>query len=55
MTQALSDARCWRDFKLRLCPSMAGIELRKDGGFYEAKIDEAASRPAQFLFHALPR
>jgi len=55
MTQALSDARCWRDFKVRLCPSMAGIELRKDGEFYEAKIDEAASRPAQFLFHALPR
>ena len=55
MSEALKDARCWRDFKVRLCPSMAGIELRKDGGFYEAKLDETASRPAQFLFHSLPR
>ena len=55
MTEALNDARCWRDFKVLLCPSMAGIELRKDGGFYEVKLDEAASYPAQFLFHPLPR
>jgi hypothetical protein len=55
MSEALTDARCWRDFKVRLCPAMAGIELRKDGGFYEATLDEAASRPAQFLFHSLPR
>ena len=55
MTEALNDARCWREFKVRLCPAMAGIELRKDGGFYEAKLDETASRPAQFLFHSLPR
>jgi hypothetical protein len=55
MTEALNDARCWGDFKVRLCPSMAGIELRKDGGFYEVRLDETASRPAQFLFHSLPR
>ena len=55
MTEALNDDRCWRDFKVRLCPAMAGIELRKDGGFYEAKLDEAASCAAQFRFHPLPR
>jgi hypothetical protein len=55
MSEALKDARCWRDFKVRLCPAMAGIELRKDGGYYEVKLDETASRPAQFLFHSLPR
>ena len=54
MTQALNDARCWRDFKVRLCPAMAGIELRKDGGFYEVQIDETASQPAQFRFRPLP-
>jgi hypothetical protein len=55
MSEALKAARCWRDFKVRLCPALAGIELRKDGGFYEVRLDEVASRPAQFLFHSLPR
>ena len=55
MSEALNDARCWRDFKVRLCPAIAGIELLKDGGFYEAILDEAASWPAQFRFHSLPR
>jgi len=55
MTEALNDARCWGNFKVRLCPAMAGIELRKDGGYYEVTLDETASRPAQFLFHSLPR
>jgi len=55
MTEALNDARCWREFNVRLCPAMAGIELRKDGGYYEVNLDETASRPAQFLFHSLPR
>jgi hypothetical protein len=54
MSEALNGARCWRDFKVRLCPSIAGIELRKDGGYYEVKIEEDASRPAQFRFHSLP-
>jgi len=54
MSEALNDARCWRDFKVRLCPAMAGIELRKDGGYLEVRIEEEALRPACFLFHALP-
>jgi hypothetical protein len=54
MSEALNDARCWRDFKVRLCPAMAGIELLKDGGYYEVKIEEDALRPACFHFHALP-
>jgi hypothetical protein len=55
MSQALSEARCWREFKTRLCPSLAGIELLKDGGYCELRIDEKASRPAEFHFHPLPR
>jgi hypothetical protein len=40
---------------VRLCPSLAGIELLKDGGYYTVELDEAAQRPAQFEFHRLKR
>ena len=55
MSQALNEARCWREFKVKLCPSLAGIELLKDGGYCELCIDEHASRPAEFHFRRLPR
>ena len=55
MSHALSQARCWRQFKARLCPSIAGIELLKDGGYCELRIDECASQPAQFHFCPLRR
>ena len=52
---ALNEARHWRQFNVRLCPSLSGIELLKDGGFYTASLDLTAERPAQFQFHPLPR
>ncbi len=55
MTTALSEARHWRPFKVRLCPSLAGIELLKDGGYYTVEIDQGAVLPAKFTFHPLPR
>jgi hypothetical protein len=55
MSTALSEGRHWRPFKVRLCPSLAGIELLKDGGYYTVELDEAAERPAQFEFHRLKR
>ena len=55
MTTALHHARQWRPFNVRLCPSLAGIELLKDGGYYSAKIDWEARQPAQFQFHRLAR
>ena len=55
MTTALHNARQWRPFNVRLCPSLAGVELLKDGGYYSAKIDWEARQPAQFQFHPLPR
>ena len=55
MSTALRDARCWRQFQVRLCPSLAGIELLKDGGFLTADLDEEAQRPVRFAFHPLPR
>ena len=55
MSHALNEARCWREFKTRLCPSIAGIELLKDGGYCELRIDEGASRPVEFHFRPLRR
>jgi 3',5'-cyclic AMP phosphodiesterase CpdA len=55
MSGALNEARCWRAFKPRLCPSIAGIELLKDGGDCEVRIDESAALPAEIYFHRLGR
>ena len=55
LSTALNQARHWRAFRVRLCPSLAGIELLKDGGFYTAQLDPEAKRPIQFHFHPLPR
>ena len=55
MSRALNEARCWRQFSVRLCPAIAGIELLKDGGYCELLIDENASQPARFRFHPIAR
>jgi len=55
MSRALNEAGCWREFKVRLCPSMAGIELLKDGGYCEMQIDEAAQRACEFHVRPLRR
>jgi Calcineurin-like phosphoesterase len=55
LSAALRQARHWRPFKVRLCPSLAGIELLKDGGYLTADLDPAAQQPARFKFHHLPR
>jgi len=55
ITAALHEAHCWWPFRVRLCPSLSGIELLKDGGYYTVEIDPAANRPAKFTFHPLPR
>ena len=55
LSSALSEARHWRPFKVRLCPALAGIELLKDGGYLTAKLDLEAAQPAQFQFHPVPR
>jgi len=55
MTIALNEARKWKEFKVRLCPALAGIELLNDGGFLTAELDVKACAPARFQFHPLPR
>jgi hypothetical protein len=53
LSTALSAARYWRPFHVRLCPALAGIELLKDGGYCTAELDPEALRPARFRFHRL--
>jgi hypothetical protein len=55
MSAALNEARLWRPFNVKLCPSLAGIELLKDGGYFTVKLDADVRFPAQFQFHPLKR
>lgn len=55
MSSAINEAKHWKPFCVRLCPSLAGIELLNDGGYYTVKLDEAAEKRAEFLFHPLKR
>jgi hypothetical protein len=55
LSGALHEARHWKPFHVRLCPSLAGIELLKDGGFLTARLDPEARQPIRFEFHRLPR
>ena len=50
LSTALREARRWADFKILLCPSPAGLQLFKDGGYLTASIDPSGLRPAAFEF-----
>jgi len=54
-TAALSKARSWKPFKIKLCPALAGIELLNDGGYFTVQLDLTGKRKAEFTFHPLPR
>ncbi len=47
LSTALSQARLWRPFHVRLCPALAGIQLLKDGGYCTIELDPEARQPAQ--------
>jgi hypothetical protein len=55
LSTALSQARRWRAFHVRLCPALAGIELLKDGGYCTLELDPEARRPPCFRFHPIHR
>jgi hypothetical protein len=55
LSSALREARYWKPFRVRLCPSLAGIELLKDGGYLTATLDPGIARPARFEFSAVAR
>lgn len=54
MSSALREARLWEPFKVLLCPALAGIELRKDGGYYLLQFERTAAQPPRFIFRPLP-
>ncbi|PAW76008.1 MAG: hypothetical protein B9S33_21235 [Pedosphaera sp. Tous-C6FEB] len=51
MSTALNRAKIWRAFNVRLCPSLTGIQLMKDGGWLTVELDAEANRPAKWEFH----
>jgi len=55
VSSALGEARCWRPFKVRLCPALRGIELLNDGGYYTAEIHPRGAEPVRFRWHPLAR
>lgn len=55
MSRALHQARHWKPFNVRLCPSLAGIELLKDGGFLTIRLPAEASQTAGVTWHRIPR
>jgi hypothetical protein len=55
MSTALSEARLWRPFHVRLCPSLAGLELLHDGGYVELRLHPQSMVPVRFQQHRLPR
>lgn len=54
-TTALQRARHWRQFHVHLCPSLAGIELLKDGGYLTIDLDLSAQTPARITKHRIQR
>ena len=51
---ALRRARGWKPFKLLLCPSVAGIQLRKVGGFLRLELDPEGRQPMRIQVCPLP-
>lgn len=55
LSTALAQARAWKHFNLLLCPSLAGLELFKRGGYYTVSIDPDGRAPARFQLHPIDR
>jgi len=53
LSRALRQAWHWAPFKPLLCPSPAGSQLLKDGGYYTVELDETGSTASQFRFKSL--
>ena len=54
-TSALSRARAWRPFHVRLCPALSGIQLLDDGGWLSLEWEPAQGSPVKVQFHRLGR
>lgn len=54
ITHALNRAKFWKPFRVTLCPSLAGTQLLRDGGFLTMELDDSNRGPAGIRFHGLP-
>lgn len=43
ITRALHRARLWKPLNVLLCPSLAGAQLLKDGGYYELRLNDSGA------------
>lgn len=50
MSSALSRGKDWRHFKVLLCPSLAGLQLTRSGGYYIAEIDATGEKAVKWAF-----
>jgi len=55
ISSALSKASEWRHFNLLLCPSLAGLEITRKGGFYTITVDPDGIQKAEFRLHIIKR
>jgi hypothetical protein len=55
LSTALGRAQKWKPFKVRLCPSLAGVELLKDGGFCTVEVPEDARERLTVVRHKIKR
>lgn len=56
LSRSLNRARRWKPFHVSLCPSLAGVELLKDGGYYTGELNLGApGSPVAWQRHRLPR
>jgi hypothetical protein len=53
ISAALREARCWKGFRVVLCPSPPGIQLLKDGGYLTADWPPESGR-MDFRRHRVP-
>jgi len=53
ISSALRQARHWKRFNLLLCPSPAGVQLLKDGGYRSIQLDPEGKRAPRFEKHRL--
>ncbi len=54
LSAAMAEARCWRLFNLSLCPSLAGLQLLKDGGYCTLDLHPDDTKPSRLRTHRLP-
>jgi hypothetical protein len=51
---ALHRARDWRPFRVALCPSLAGVEIFRSGGWLTLTLDPSARDPVRITRHRMP-